>query len=340
RTDCLETTAAVEHWKARGLDLSPIFHRPEVGPEVGRFCQLPQDHGLEESLDRSLLLTLCRPALERGERVSATLPIRNRNRVVGTMVGSAVTRRCGPRGLPDDTIHLTFQGSAGQSFGAFLPRGVTLVLEGDANDYVGKGLSGGRIVAYPPKGSTFVPEQNMIVGNVALYGATDGEAFLLGAAGERFCVRNSGACAVVEAVGDHGCEYMTGGRVVVLGATGRNFAAGMSGGTAYVLDEDRDLATRCNKEMVQLYRLEEAEELELVKDLVFRHARLTGSARASKILADWGYFVPRFVRVVPNDYKRVLEAQRRMRDTGMSAEEAEMAAFELNAQDAARVGGK
>jgi len=340
RTDCLETSAAVEHWKARGLDLSPIFHRPEVGPEVGRFCQLPQDHGLEESLDRSLLLTLCRPALERGEKVSATLPIRNRNRVVGTMVGSAVTRRYGPRGLPEDTIHLTFQGSAGQSFGAFLPPGVTLVLEGDANDYVGKGLSGGRLVAYPPKGSTFVPEQNMIVGNVALYGATGGEAFLHGAAGERFCVRNSGACAVVEAVGDHGCEYMTGGRVVVLGAIGRNFAAGMSGGIAYVLDEDRDLATRCNKEMVQLYRLEDPEEVELVKDLVFRHARLTGSARAGKILTDWSYFVPRFVRVVPNDYKRVLEAQRRMRDTGLSAEEAEMAAFELNAQDAARVGGK
>jgi glutamate synthase (ferredoxin) len=201
-------------------------------------------------------------------------------------------------------------------------------------------LTGGRRVAYPPKGSTFVPEQNMIVGNGALYGATGGEAFLYGAAGERFAVRNSGASAVVEAVGDHGCEYMTGGRVVVLGPTGRNFAAGMTGGIAYVCDEDRDFAQRCNKEMVQLLRLEEAGEIDLVKDLVFRHARLTASARASRVLVDWSYFVPRFVRVVPNDYKRVLDAQLKMRETGMSEEEAEMAAFELNAQDAARVGGK
>ena len=340
RSDCLEMGEAVEHWKACGLDFAPIFHQPEVAPAVGRYQTLAQDHGLEESLDKTLLLQLCKPALERGDRVTATLPIRNRNRVVGTILGSEVTRRFGARGLPDDTIQLTFQGSAGQSFGAFVPRGITLTLEGDANDYVGKGLSGGRIVVYPPRGSTFVPEQNMIVGNVALYGATSGEAFLYGAAGERFCVRNSGVDAVVEAVGDHGCEYMTGGRVVVLGPTGRNFAAGMSGGVAYVYDEDRDFAKRCNKEMVQLYRLEEAEEIEIVKDLVFRHARLTGSTRASKILVDWSYFVPRFVRVVPNDYKRVLDAQRRMRDTGMTQEEAEMAAFELNAQDASRVGGK
>jgi glutamate synthase (ferredoxin) len=340
RTDCLETAEAVDHWKARGLDLSPIFHRPEVGPEVGRYCQIAQEHGIEDSLDKTTLLDLCRPALERGERVQATLPIRNRNRVVGTILGSELTRRHGAKGLPDDTIQLTFQGSAGQSFGAFLPTGITLTLEGDANDYVGKGLSGGRIVAFPPKGATFVPEQNMIVGNVALYGATAGEAFLHGAAGERFAVRNSGASAVVEAVGDHGCEYMTGGRVVVLGPTGRNFAAGMTGGIAYALDEDRDFAKRCNKEMVQLLALEDPEEAEVVKDLVFRHARLTGSTRASKVLVDWEYWLARFVRVVPNDYKRVLDAQRKMRETGMSEEEAEMAAFELNSQDAARVGGK
>jgi glutamate synthase (ferredoxin) len=340
RSDCLETAPAVEHWKAHGLDLSAIFHRPDVGPEVGRFCQIAQEHGLEESLDKTVLLDLCRPALERSERVAATLPIRNRNRVVGTILGSELTRRCGPKGLPDDTIALTFQGSAGQSFGAFLPPGITLTLEGDANDYVGKGLSGGRIVVYPPKAATFVPEQNMIVGNVALYGATAGELFLYGSAGERFAVRNSGAAAVVEAVGDHGCEYMTGGRVVVLGPTGRNFAAGMTGGVAYVLDDDRDFAKRCNKEMVQLRVLDEAEELELVKGLVFRHAQLTGSARAAKILVDWDYFAPRFVCVVPNDYRRVLEAQRKMRETGMSPDEAEMAAFELNSQDAARAGGK
>jgi len=283
---------------------------------------------------------LCCPALERGERVSATLPIRNRNRVVGTILGSELTRRHGAAGLPDDTIQLTFQGSAGQSFGAFVPRGITLTLEGDANDYVGKGLSGGRIVVYPPRGSTFVAQQNMIVGNVALYGATGGEAFFCGAAGERFAVRNSGASAVVESVGDHGCEYMTGGRIVIIGPTGRNFAAGMTGGVAYVLDDDRDFAKRCNKEMVQLHILEEPEDVERVKDLVFRHARLTGSTRAQRILVDWELMVPRFVCVVPNDYKRVIDAQRRMREAGMSAEEAEMAAFELNAQDASRVGGK
>jgi glutamate synthase domain-containing protein 3 len=340
RSDCLELKPALEHWKARGLDFSSIFHRPDVGPEVGRYCQIPQEHGLEASLDKTTLLPLCQPALERGEKVAATLPIRNRNRVVGTILGSEVTRRYGPAGLPDDTIQLTFLGSAGQSFGAFIPKGLTLTLEGDANDYVGKGLSGGRIVVYPARGSSFVPEQNMIVGNVALYGATAGEAFFYGAAGERFAVRNSGVNAVVEAVGDHGCEYMTGGRVVVLGATGRNFAAGMSGGIAYVLDEDDDFAARCNKEMVLLYRLRYPEEIEFVKDLVFRHAQLTSSARARKVLVDWDYFVPRFVRVVPNDYNRVLQAQRKMRETGLSAEEAEMAAFELNVQDVARVGGK
>jgi glutamate synthase (ferredoxin) len=340
RTDCLELKPALEHWKAKGLDFSAIFHRPDVGADVGRFCQMPQDHGLEESLDKTTLLELCRPALERAERVAATVPIRNRNRVVGTILGSEVTRRHGVKGLPDDTISLTFQGSAGQSFGAFIPPGVTLTLEGDANDYVGKGLSGGRLVVYPARGSSFVPEQNMIVGNVALYGATAGEAFFYGAAGERFAVRNSGVNAVVEAVGDHGCEYMTGGRVVVLGATGRNFAAGMSGGIAYVLDEDDDFAERCNKEMVLLYRLRYSEEIDFVKDLVFRHAQLTGSARANKVLVDWDYFYPRFVRVVPNDYNRVLQAQRKMRETGLSPEEAEMAAFEQNVQDVARVGGK
>ena len=340
RSDCLETEPAVEHWKAQGVDLAPIFFRPDVGPDVGRYCQIGQEHGLEESLDKTTLLELCRPALERGEKVSATLPIRNRNRVVGTILGSELTRRHGAAGLPDDTIQLTFQGSAGQSFGAFVPRGITLTLEGDANDYVGKGLSGGRIVVYPPRGSTFVAEQNMVVGNVALYGATAGEAFFCGAAGERFAVRNSGVAAVVESVGDHGCEYMTGGRVVVLGPTGRNFAAGMTGGVAYVLDDDRDFAKRCNKEMVQLHILDEPDEIELVKDLVFRHARLTGSARAQKLLVDWELVVPRLVCVVPNDYKRVIDAQRRMREAGMSADEAEMAAFELNVQDAARAGGK
>ena len=204
---------------------------------VGRYCQIAQNHELEQTLDAQVLVPLCEPALERGEPVSATLPIRNANRVTGTMLGSEVTQRYGAEGLPEDTIRLHFQGSAGQSFGAFLPPGITLELEGDANDYVGKGLSGGKIIVRPPERATFVPEENIIIGNVAFYGATSGEAYIRGMAGERFCVRNSGVHAVVEAVGDHGCEYMTGGRVVVLGATGRNFGAGMSGGIAYVLDE-------------------------------------------------------------------------------------------------------
>jgi glutamate synthase (NADPH/NADH) large chain len=259
--------------------------------------------------------------------------------VVGTITGSEVTRRHGPRGLPDDTIHLTFQGSAGQSFGAFVPPGMTLVLEGDANDYIGKGLSGGRIVVYPPKGSTFVAEENVIVGNVAFYGATAGEAFIRGVAGERFCVRNSGVTAVVEGVGDHGCEYMTGGTVVVLGRTGRNFAAGMSGGIAYVLDEGGGFEKVLNREMVGMERVTDPAELARVRELVERHVKHTGSARGRLVLDAWPELSGRLVKVVPHDYRRVLDAQARMRARGLSPEEAEMAAFEENARDESRVGG-
>ncbi|MDQ2799363.1 MAG: glutamate synthase large subunit, partial [Armatimonadota bacterium] len=248
-TEKLEAEKAVNHWKTRGLDFSNLFHQPAVSPDVGRYKQMEQDHGLTEALDNTKLLELCQPALERGEQVHATLPIQNVNRVVGTIVGSEVTRRYGPQGLPEDTIKLTFEGSAGQSFGAFIPHGMTLLLNGDANDYLGKGLSGGKIVITPPAGSTFVPRENIIIGNTALYGATAGEVYIQGGAGERFAVRNSGANAVVGAVGDHGCEYMTGGRVVVLGPTGRNFAAGMSGGLAYVLDLRPELV---NAELVDL----------------------------------------------------------------------------------------
>jgi glutamate synthase (NADPH/NADH) large chain len=340
RSDALAMREAIDHWKARGLDFTAILHRPEVTSDVGRYCQIAQDHGIEASLDKTRLLDLCRPAIEEAKPVEATLPITNRNRVVGTIVGSEITRRHGPGGLPEDTVNLRFQGSAGQSFGAFVPRGVTLTLDGDANDYVGKGLSGGKIIVRPQPGFTFVAEQNIIVGNVALYGATSGEAYICGAAGERFCVRNSGVHAVVEAVGDHACEYMTGGRVVVLGPTGRNFAAGMSGGIAYVLDEDREFARLCNKEMVQLYRLEDPSEIDLVKDLISRHQRYTNSRKAAKILLEWDQRLPRFVQVVPHDYKRVLDAQKAMRERGMSEEEAELAAFNLNAQDPSRIGGK
>jgi glutamate synthase domain-containing protein 2/glutamate synthase domain-containing protein 1/glutamate synthase domain-containing protein 3 len=339
-TERLETRQAVEHFKAKGLDFSPIFFQPKVAPTVGRYCSIPQDHGLDQALDNTTLLALCQPALERGEPVSASLPIRNINRVVGTIVGSELTRRWGAKGLPDDTIRLNFSGSAGQSFGAFVPRGMTLTLEGDANDYVGKGLSGGKIIVYPPAGSTFVASENVIIGNVAFYGATSGEAYIRGMAGERFCVRNSGVNAVVLAVGDHGCEYMTGGRVVVLGPTGRNFAAGMSGGIAYVLDEVGDFPWKCNLEMVKLYPLRDPEEIEIVRDMIRKHAELTKSERSWQVLAQWDELLPKFVKVYPNDYRRVIETLKRIKATGVSEEEAIMTAFEQNAHDLARAGGK
>ena len=340
RTECIEMRTAIEQWKTRGLDFSNILYRPNVPETVGRFCQISQEHGLEESLDSTTLLKLCRPALDDGTPVSATLPIRNVNRAVGTMLGSSVTRRYGPDGLPADTIQLSFNGSAGQSFGAFVPRGVTLRLEGDANDYVGKGLSGGKIVVFPSREATFNTQENVIIGNVAFYGATSGEAYIGGVAGERFCVRNSGVNAVVEALGDHGCEYMTGGRVVVLGPTGRNFAAGMSGGIAYVLDEKGDFASRCNRAMVELTRVEDLEEIDAIKNMVFRHAEYTGSSRATEVLLQWDEWLPKFVRAIPHDYKRVLDAQKQMRESGMTHEGAEMAAFELNSHALARAAGQ
>jgi glutamate synthase (ferredoxin) len=300
---------------------------------------MKQDHGLEKALDNQTLLDLCRPALETGEPVAATLPIKNTNRVVGTILGSELTRRFGGAGLPDDTIRLRFQGSAGQSFGAFVPKGVTLVLEGDSNDYIGKGFSGGKMIVYPPDDSTFVAEENIIIGNVAFYGATGGEAYIRGVAGERFCVRNSGVWAVVEGVGDHGCEYMTGGRVVVLGSTGRNFAAGMSGGVAYVLDWDGDFATRCNQQMVGLETLEDPEEIAEVKEMVQRHAEYTNSELGYRVLGQWDELVPRFVKVMPHDYKRMLEAFAEVEASGLSGEEAVMVAFEKNKSDVSRVGG-
>jgi glutamate synthase (ferredoxin) len=339
RTDILEMRKAVAHYKARGLDYSRILYQPEVGPEVGRFAQIPQDHGIQDSLDVTTLVPLAKPALEKGEKVVANLPIKNVNRVVGTILGSHVSKRYGSKGLPEDTIRLNFKGSAGQSFGAFVPKGMTLTLEGDANDYVGKGLSGGKIIIYPPQGSTFVAEKNMIIGNVALYGATSGEAYFRGMAGERFCVRNSGVNTVVESVGDHGCEYMTGGRVVVLGTTGRNFAAGMSGGIAYILDETGTFHKNCNMQMVALEKLEDPEEIQQVRQMIESHQNYTQSTRAAEVLKNWDLSLPKFVKVMPKDYKRVLEAFKRVTAAGLSGEEAIMAAFEENAKDAARVGG-
>ena len=338
-TEKLEARHAVEHWKAANVDLSALLYQPQVPPETGRFCQIKQEHGLEKTLDHQVLLGLCQPAIERGERVEADLPIRNIHRVVGTQVGSAVTRRYGPDGLPDDTIHLRFHGSAGQSFGAFIPKGITLELEGDSNDYIGKGVSGGKIIVYPPEGSTFAPEDNIVIGNVAFYGATSGEAYIRGVAGERFCVRNSGINAVVEGVGDHGCEYMTSGRVVVLGRTGRNFAAGMSGGIAYVIDWEGDFKNRCNLEMVELEALEDPEEAAMVQQLIRTHAELTFSLLAYRVLADWEVARSHFVRVIPRDYKRMLQALKEVEAAGLSGEQAVMAAFSLNSADLARVSG-
>lgn len=337
RTDVLEPKQAVEHWKAKGIDLTPILYQPEVDAEVGRYCQIPQDHGLDKCLDITVLLDLCKDAIEKGEKVKATLPIKNINRVVGTILGNEITKRHW-EGLPEDTVHLHFQGSAGQSFGAFVPKGVTLELEGDANDYVGKGLSGGKIIVYPPKGSSFAAEENIIIGNVALYGATSGEVYISGVAGERFGVRNSGVTTVVEAVGDHACEYMTGGKVVVLGPTGRNFAAGMSGGVAYVLDESGDFATRCNTQMVALEALE-GEEIDDLRELIQRHADYTHSQKAALVLANWSEMLPKFVKVMPKDYKRMLQCIKEALDSGLTGDSALDAAFEANARDVARIGG-
>jgi glutamate synthase (ferredoxin) len=312
RVDCLDVTGAVDHWKARGVDLSRVLHSPDVPATVARRRVVGQDHGLDKALDNTLIARSA-DALAHGSPVAFSLPIRNSNRTVGTMLGYEVTRRYGGAGLPDGTIRVGFTGSAGQSFGAFLPRGVTLSLEGDANDYFGKGLSGGRLIVFPPKVSTFKAEENILIGNVALYGATGGEAFVRGLAGERFCVRNSGAHVVVEGVGDHGCEYMTGGRVVVLGPTGRNFAAGMSGGVAYVLDMDDKFGIRCNRQMVDLEPLTDADDIALVLGLIRRHVELTASTYAQDLVARWSDVEGKMIKVMPREYKRALLAEARAR---------------------------
>ena len=321
RADLLDTRHGIAHWKAKGLDFSRIFHLPQVPDGVAkRHCET-QDHGLGKALDKRLI-ELAQPALERREKVTIETPIRNINRTVGTMLSGEIAKRYGHEGLPDETVHVRLAGSAGQSFGAFLARGVWLDIIGDTNDYCGKGLSGGRISVQPSPKFRGEPTENIITGNVALYGAIEGEAYFRGVAGERFAVRNSGAEAVVEGVGDHGCEYMTGGTVVVLGETGRNFAAGMSGGIAYVLDERGDFAKYCNTAMVTLESLvtEAEQEAKLARELwhkgrsdealarrlIERHTRLTGSAQAKKILERWNDYRGKFVKVFPNEYRRAL----------------------------------
>ncbi|SEP16239.1 Glutamate synthase domain-containing protein 2 [Paenibacillus sophorae] len=339
RTDCLDAVQASYHWKKKGVDLSGLLHTPQLPEGSTRFNSKKQNHGLEETLDVSKLLPLAAATIENGTAVEASLPITNVNRAVGTILGSEVTRKYGAAGLPEDTIRLHFTGSAGQSLGAFMPKGITITVEGDTNDYIGKGLSGGKLIVKPSPKATFAAEENIIVGNTGFYGATSGEAYISGIAGERFAVRNSGAKVVVEGVGDHGCEYMTGGRVVVLGGTGRNFAAGMSGGIAYVFDPDNTFINRCNLEMVLLERVEEQEEIEELHGLIVRHTELTNSALGQRVLDSWQDNLPKFVRVIPKDYKRMMDQIRKVEETGLTGEAAMMAAFEANMRELARVGG-
>ena len=310
RVDMLEADTAVSHWKARGLDFSSILYNPQVPGRVGRRCSIAQDHGLQEALDNTLI-EQTKPALDNAAKVNLAMPIRNVHRTVGAMLSGEIARKYGATGLPTDTINIQFAGSAGQSFGAFLASGVTLTLEGDANDYVGKGLSGGHIIVYPPRNSTFAPEENILVGNTVLYGATSGYAFFNGVAGERFAVRNSGATTVVEGVGDHACEYMTNGTVVVLGRTGRNFAAGMSGGFAFVYDPQGEFVrVRCNKAAVDLEPIFEPEDVKLLESLMRKHVAFTGSPLAARILENWPENLKHFIKVFPHEYKRILATRK------------------------------
>jgi glutamate synthase domain-containing protein 2/glutamate synthase domain-containing protein 3 len=312
RMDRLDGRKAVEHWKAQGLDFSYLLNMPDVSDDVATYCREAQDHGLEKALDNKLI-ELSADALENGTPVELDLPISNSNRTVGTTLSYNVAKRYGEDALPEDTIQIRFTGSAGQSFAAFLAKGITMYVDGDSNDYFGKGLSGGKVIIKPPAEATFTPEENIIVGNVVLYGATGGKAFIRGIAGERFCVRNSGAEAVVEGVGDHGCEYMTRGNVVILGPTGRNFAAGMSGGEAYVLDEHDQFRDLCNTEMVDLENLAEPEDIATVRRMIEDHLGYTGSSNAQRVLDNWDDMIPKFVKVMPRAFKTII-AERKHRE--------------------------
>ncbi len=308
QSDCLTFDPPQDHWKAKNIDLSMVLHKPDMPADIARHWVQLQDHGLDRALDNQLIGIATR-AINEGKPVSAELKIRNINRTTGAILSGMIAEKYGMQGLPENTIQFRFTGTAGQSFGAFLMRGVAFTLVGDANDYLAKGLCGGRIVVRPPDTPGFVAENNIIAGNVIAYGATYGEIFLRGVVGERFCVRNSGASAVVEGVGDHGCEYMTGGNVVVIGPTGRNFAAGMSGGIAFVHDPDNRFPARCNMEMVDMENMT-AEDEDLVRGLLEKHARYTDSPVAARVLANWPRVRDEFVKVMPRDYKRVLEQRK------------------------------
>ena len=305
RTDLLEVNSAIVPWKAERIDYSRVLYKPKVSKEVGLRCQIKQDHGIEKVLDRKLI-KLSQPALEKREPVKIELDIKNVNRTTGAMLSGEVCKRYGETALPEDTIYCKFKGVAGQSFGAWLSQGITFELEGLTNDYVGKGISGGKIIIYPYKQADYAPQENIIIGNTTFYGAIKGEAYIKGSAGERFCIRNSGLYAVVEGVGDHGCEYMTGGRVVVLGSTGRNFAAGMSGGIAYVYDEGKDFKDKCNMEMVELEDLKD-EDKGVLYNLLHNHYKYTQSLRAKKVMDNFKTEIKKFIKVIPIEYKRILD---------------------------------
>jgi glutamate synthase (NADPH) large chain len=332
QSQCLKFREQVNHWKYKNLDLSPILYKEEKGAaEGGTFHCKDQNHLLESVLDWKLI-DVAKGALERGEKVSASFNVINTDRSVGTILSHELTKVTEGKGLPDGTIQFKLTGSIGQSMGAFMCNGIELELEGDANDYVGKGLSGGHLTIYPSKGAPFVAEENIIVGNVCFYGATGGRAYIRGVAGERFCVRNSGAEVVVEGIGDHGCEYMTGGKAVILGKTGRNFGAGMSGGVAYVYDAAGDFAEKCNMEMIGLEKVESDQEIEALKAMIATHQQKTGSTVAARLLADWEASVAKFVKVIPTDYKRMLHYIELARNTGSYQTEDEIvdAAFDMH----------
>ena len=316
RADLLDSRAAVDHWKTKGLDLSNLLHVPNVPKEVAKHCITTQDHNLENAIDYELIKQ-SEFAIKNGEKITINKSITNANRTVGTILSHEIAKMHGLKGLPNETINLNFNGAGGQSFGAFLSSGITINLEGDANDYFCKGLSGGKVIIAPPQESNFIPEKNIIIGNVALYGATGGQVFINGIAGERFAVRNSGAEAVVEGVGDHGCEYMTRGTVVVLGPTGRNFAAGMSGGQAYVLDESGDFSSLCNKGLVSLEAIESDEDIQRLYRLINDNKNLTNSSNAKKIINNWARYIQKFVKIMPNDYKKILEQIKEKKTEGI-----------------------
>ena len=331
RTDLLYQRKDFANKRANEVDLHRILDNPYSDASVaGYYHKNVYDFELEKTLDKSVLIKKLMPSVKSSHAKTLDIHVGNVNRAFGTQLGAEITR-LHPDGLPEDTITVHAQGSGGQSFGAFIPKGLTMTLEGDSNDYFGKGLSGGKLVVFPPNKAAFKPDENIIIGNVALYGATSGKAFIEGVAGERFAVRNSGAIAVVEGVGDHGCEYMTGGRVAILGPTGKNFAAGMSGGIAYVLDEHNDLYTRLNKSLISIEELTNKYDVQELKEMITEHAKTTGSAKGKYILEHFSEYLPKFKKIIPNDYKRMLNAIVQMEEKGLSSEQAQIEAFYANA---------